>query len=128
MNASTFPRHPSGWGKRIALYSSHAGDPGYPVVVSKSSGGCGTRPGPDMGYRADTQGGSSGSPVVAFSDHQIIALHHCGSSSINTGVLIEQVIADLGTSLPPSAFTDPTLVFSDGFESGGTTAWTRTIP
>jgi len=122
------PQHPAGWGKKIALYSSHAGDPGHPVVVSKAYGGCGTRPGPDMGYRADTQGGSSGSPVVAYSDHQIIALHHCGSSTMNTGVLIEQVIADLGTSLPPSAFADPTLVFADDFESGGIGAWSNAMP
>ncbi len=100
------PQHPAGWGKKIALYSSHASDPGYPIVVSKNYGGCGTRPGPDMGYRADTQGGSSGSPVVAYSDHQIIALHHCGSTTMNTGVLIEQVIAGLGSALPASAFLD----------------------
>jgi hypothetical protein len=122
------PQHPAGWGKRIALFSSHASDPGHPIVVSKNVGGCGTRPGPDMGYRADTQGGSSGSPVVAYSDHQIIALHHCGSSSINTGVLIEQVISGLGSNLPPSAFGDPDSVFSNGFESGDTSAWSNIAP
>ncbi len=80
-----------------------------------------------MGYRADTQGGSSGSPVVAYSDHQVIALHHCGSSSINTGVLIEQVIAGLGGNLPASAFADPTLIFENGFELGTTDRWTLTV-
>ena len=121
------PQHPAGWGKRIALYSSHASDPGHPIVVSKNYGGCGGRPGPDMGYRGDTQGGSSGSPVVAYSDHQVIALHHCGSSTINTGVLIEQVIASLGGNLPASAFADPTLIFADGFEVGDTTDWSLTV-
>jgi hypothetical protein len=122
------PQHPAGWGKRIALFSSHASDPGHPIVVSKNYGGCGTRPGPDMGYRADTQGGSSGSPVVAYGDHQVVALHHCGSSTINTGVLIEQVIAGLGSSLPASAFGDPDQIFSDGFESGETTDWSNVVP
>lgn len=122
------PQHPAGWGKRIAVFSSEPADPGHPIVVSKSYGGCGSRPGPDMGYRADTQGGSSGSPVVAYSDHQVIALHHCGSSTINTGVLIEQVIAGLGSSLPASAFASPDLVFADHFESGGTGAWSQTSP
>ena len=121
------PQHPQGWGKKIALYSTEAGDPGHPVIVSKNFGGCQGRPGPDMGYRADTQGGSSGSPVVAYSDHQIIALHHCGSTSINTGVLIEQVIAGLGSNLPASAFADPNLVFADGFEVGNTSGWSQTI-
>jgi len=122
------PQHPAGWGKKIALYSSHASDPGHPIVVSKSYGGCGTRPGPDMGYRADTQGGSSGSPVVAHSDNQVIALHHCGSSTINTGVLIEQVISTLGPNLPASALGVPGLVFEDGFESGGTGSWSLVQP
>jgi len=31
------PQHPAGWGKRIALFSSHASDPGHPIVASKSS-------------------------------------------------------------------------------------------
>jgi len=122
------PQHPAGWGKKIALYSSHASDPGYPVVVSKSYGGCGTRPGPDMAYRADTQGGSSGSPVVAHSDNQVIALHHCGSSTMNTGVLIEQVISTLGANLPASAIGVPGSVFFDDFETGDTSFWSRTEP
>ncbi|MCU0304336.1 MAG: serine protease [Thermoanaerobaculales bacterium] len=122
------PQHPQGWGKRIALYSTDPSDPGHPVVVSKSYGGCSGRPGPDMGYRADTQGGSSGSPVVAHGDNQIIALHHCGSTSMNTAVLIEQVIAGLGSNLPPSAFGVPGLIFDDDFETGGTGAWSQTSP
>jgi len=122
------PQHPAGWGKKIALYSTHASDPGHPIVVSKTYGGCGARPGPDMGYRADTQGGSSGSPVVAYSDDQVIALHHCGSSTINTGVLIEQVISTLGSNLPASALGVPGLIFQDGFESGSTASWGQTQP
>jgi hypothetical protein len=81
-----------------------------------------------MGYRADTQGGSSGSPVVAHSDNQVVALHHCGSSTINTGVLIEQVISTLGPNLPASALGVPGLVFEDGFESGDTGLWSFVQP
>jgi hypothetical protein len=122
------PQHPAGWGKKIALYSTHPSDPGHPIVVSKSYGGCSGRPGPDMGYRADTQGGSSGSPVVAHSDNQVIALHHCGSSTINTAVLIEQVISTLGPNLPASALGVPGLVFEDDFETGDTGAWSFVQP
>lgn len=117
------PQHPAGWGKKIALYSTASADPGYPIVASKNYSGCGDRPGPDMGYRADTQGGSSGAPVVSYDDHQIIALHHCGGSSINTAVLIEQVIAEIGASLPANAFGVPGLVYWDGFESGDIAFW-----
>jgi len=122
------PQHPAGWGKKIALYSSAPADPGYPQVVSKNYSGCGGRPGPDMGYRADTQGGSSGAPVVSYDDHQIIALHHCGSSTINTGVLIEQVIAEAGADLPASAFGIAGLIFQDGFESNDTGFWNSVVP
>jgi subtilisin-like proprotein convertase family protein len=50
----------------------------------------------------DTQSGSSGSPVVAYSDHRVVTLHHC-SGCENTGVLIQDVIADLGANLPACA-------------------------
>jgi len=81
-----------------------------------------------MAYRADTQGGSSGSPVVAYGDHQVIALHHCGGSTMNTGVLIEQVISTLGPNLPASAIGVPGSVFFDDFETGDTSFWSRTEP
>jgi hypothetical protein len=71
---------------------------------------------------------SSGSPVVSYTDHQIIALHHCGSSTINTGVLIEQVIAELGPNLPASAIADQTVIFEDTFESESTSNWSLVVP
>ncbi|MEM8934490.1 MAG: serine protease, partial [Acidobacteriota bacterium] len=55
------PQHPAGWGKRIALESSHPTDGGFATVASVNAPGCGGT-GPDVGYYADTQGGSSGSP------------------------------------------------------------------
>ena len=49
-------------------------------------------------------------------------------SSINIGVLIEQVIASLGSDLPASAFLDVTVVFADGFETGNTNGWSSVAP
>jgi len=43
-------------------------------------------------------------------------------------VLIEQVIAGLGSDLPASAFLDPTEVFADGFETGNTSGWSSVAP
>jgi len=52
----------------------------------------------DTGYYCDTTGGSSGSPVLARSSHQVIGLHHwgtggapCDSSTMNQGVRIDQI-------------------------------------
>ncbi|KAJ0406935.1 hypothetical protein ATCC90586_000196 [Pythium insidiosum] len=65
------PQHPLGWGKRIATTAS--GRPGR--IESMSVDTCGGR---DAGYYVDTQEGSSGAPVLATSDHRVVALHHCG--------------------------------------------------
>ena len=59
-----------------------------------------------MGYRADTQGGSSGSPVIAISDNAVMAIHHCGgcSSYANSGTHVNYMVSGLSHILPASAF------------------------
>lgn len=113
------PQHPAGWGKRVAFSSSYpddvTGNGGLGQVNSVNESGCGG-PGPDIGYWLDTQGGSSGSPVVAYNDHKIVALHHCRGSGYcdtggsgddpNRGVPIQAVIADLGANVPNGAVCD----------------------
>jgi hypothetical protein len=83
------PQHPRGWAKRIASVV----DGGEKAVIKSLHGttGCGEN---QVGYIADTQGGSSGSPVLSTEDNTVIALHHCGGCE-NTGVDITDVIADL---------------------------------
>jgi hypothetical protein len=46
----------------------------------------------DVRYTCDTEGGSSGAPVLARSNHQVIALHHCSASNCygNLGVPVRQ--------------------------------------
>ncbi len=96
------PGHPAAWGKRLAVASTHPSDAsGKCEVFSRNEGSC-LGLGPDIGYFCDTQGGSSGSPVIAYSDHAVVSLHHCGGCP-NTGVPITDVITDLGLLLPPNS-------------------------
>jgi len=81
------PQHPAGWGKRIAMKA----DSGWGTVTSLTMGGCGTD---QVAYYLDTQGGSSGSPVLSWSDNTVIALHHCGgcpNTAINSYKLVDDM-------------------------------------
>jgi hypothetical protein len=102
------PQHPLAWGKKIAVTSSAAADAsGYAEVFSLDEAACQSGGPNDVGYYADTQGGSSGSPVLGYSDHQVVALHHCANCP-NRGVPIQEVISHLGTSLPRCALRGDT--------------------
>jgi hypothetical protein len=97
------PQHPAGWGKKIAVRSTDTRDQsGFAEVYSLTEASCQTGGPNDVGYFADTQGGSSGSPVIGHSDNLVVALHHCANCP-NRGVPIQAVINHLGTSLPACA-------------------------
>ena len=91
------PQHAAAWGKRIAFKDGTQDAVVTTLTASPCSG-----TGNDVGYMADTQGGSSGSPVVAYGDNLVIALHHCANCP-NRGVPVEPIIADLGSNLPADA-------------------------
>ncbi|KAG2533044.1 hypothetical protein JM16_000231 [Phytophthora kernoviae] len=81
------PQHPAGWGKRIAMKT----DSGWGTVTSLSMGGCATD---QVAYYLDTQGGSSGSPVVSWTDNTVVALHHCGGCP-NTAIDSYKLVSDM---------------------------------
>jgi V8-like Glu-specific endopeptidase len=91
--------HPSGQPKKLSLESTHAQDPsGYCEVYSTDEPPCAGGPG-DIGYYCDTEGGSSGSPVLSASTNRAVALHHCADCP-NRGVPITAICEDLEGVLP----------------------------
>lgn len=92
-------QHPGAWGKQMAVWSDVDG--GYCNVYSTTSTPCHGGPG-DIGYYCDTAGGSSGSPVLAYSDHLVISLHHCANCP-NRGLPIPAIISHLGSAIPNDA-------------------------
>ena len=96
------PQHPRGWGKRIAMKDGKD----WATVIDVNTtdfNGCGLG---QVGYKADTQGGSSGSPVIGLEDHAVIGIHHCGgcSSYANTATHMNVLIEAIADLLPSSAF------------------------
>jgi PKD repeat protein len=96
------PQHPGAWGKQLAVWSDVDG--GYCDIYSTNEPPCSGGPG-DIGYYADTEGGSSGSPVLGYNDHCVVALHHCANCP-NRGVPTPSIIADLGSNIPTDAICD----------------------
>lgn len=84
------PQHGEGNPKELAI-TSDVNTGGVCRIDAPIQNGNGTNT--DAGYKCDTIGGSSGSPVVASSSKKVIALHHLGGcpSGNNSGVLINQI-------------------------------------
>jgi lysyl endopeptidase len=93
--------HPGGRQKELSVVSDRDGG-GRCRVNSASTSGNGSNT--DIGYYCDTEGGSSGSPVIARSSHKAIALHHLGGS-MNKGAKMSliwpQVSTHFGGVVPP---------------------------
>ncbi len=96
--------HPSGRAKEFAYNSSEdAGGVGTVLSLNEASCSGATQ---EIGYNNDTEGGSSGSPVLAVSSQKVIALHHCRGNALNCGdpnrgVPIDQICAEICGFLGP---------------------------
>jgi len=128
------PGHPDGWGKKIALESTHPQDvDGFGVVHSLTENQCAnnpiTRNIKEIGYYLDTQGTSSGSPLVGYTDNLVVGLHHCKGTiactarggSLNRAVPISLIIDDLGDLIPKDAVYERGLDAERGSDSARST-------
>jgi hypothetical protein len=89
------PQNPAGEPTMIAA-SSDADRQGNCEVVDAAYDGYDTDT--DASYYCDTEGGSSGSPVLSRTTNKVIALHHFGGCP-NSGVRIDQIYQAIGRLL-----------------------------
>lgn len=86
-DALYIPQHPRGLPARVAL-SSDLDDGGACQVVDAAAHGYGRHT--DVTYYCDTDGGSSGAPVLSRDSHRVVALHHLGGCP-NSGVRMDLI-------------------------------------
>ncbi|KAF0714408.1 hypothetical protein As57867_003869, partial [Aphanomyces stellatus] len=85
--------HPAIKPKRFALLN----DDGKTATITNTStpSKCGETD--TYAYNADTEGGSSGSPILGASDNKVVALHNCGGCTAtggqNTGNKMHKIVA-----------------------------------
>lgn len=117
------PQHSAGEAKEFAIYSSHPTDTGGVArIQSVTEDPCIAGSHLEVGYYADDEPGSSGSPVLATSSHKIIALNHC-QGDINTGVPVDLFFDDienhvLGLTLPGRIAAGSIAVSADSSQPG----------
>lgn len=89
------PQHPRGLPARVAIGSDRDRGGSCAVTDPRAHGyGWFT----DVSYYCDTDGGSSGSPVLSRGSHQVVALHHFGGCP-NSGVRIDLIRSRIGSSI-----------------------------
>jgi V8-like Glu-specific endopeptidase len=100
--AINFPQHPGGGLKRIGFWKDSAFTLRCDVATINASYG-GATVGSQMGYSCDSQGGSSGSPIMDAGTGRIIGLHHFGGVSsspcLNSATQMRQICANAGSLL-----------------------------
>ncbi|MGH1339173.1 MAG: trypsin-like peptidase domain-containing protein, partial [Aureispira sp.] len=85
--------HPGGRRKEITVNSDQDGS-GFAQVNSLTTNG--------MRYYADTEGGSSGSPVLSNSSNLVYSIHNTGGCQNGSYGRCDKLIADIGTDMPNS--------------------------
>jgi V8-like Glu-specific endopeptidase len=97
-----FPQHPAGRPKEIGYYEDSVGGARCNVDTINATYGTAAAAS-QTGYACDSEGGSSGSPILDATTGRVIALHHYGGVSsspcLNSGTQMSKVCADAGSLL-----------------------------
>lgn len=100
--AINFPQHPGGGVKRVGFWKDSAQTQRCDVATANATYG-GSASGSQMGYSCDSEGGSSGSPIMDAGTGRIIGLHHFGGVSsnpcLNSATQMKNVCAHAGSLL-----------------------------
>lgn len=99
--AINFPQHPGGGLKRVGYWADSAQT--TRCTVGTVGGSYGYTSGSQMAYGCDSEGGSSGSPIMDAGTGRIIGLHHLGgvtsSPCQNAATMMRNVCSSAGTLL-----------------------------
>jgi V8-like Glu-specific endopeptidase len=97
-----FPQHPGGQPKEIGFWEDSAHTIRCKVDTVRATYG-GSAPKSQTGYGCDSQGGSSGSPILDAGTLHAIAIHHFGGVSnnpcLNSGTSMNPICEDAGSLL-----------------------------
>ncbi|WP_440879930.1 trypsin-like peptidase domain-containing protein [Tenacibaculum sp. C7A-26P2] len=90
------PQHPGGRRKEISVKTDTDGTPdGFSSVYASTSGS-----GQQVKYYADTEGGSSGSPVINYTTNLVISIHNTGGCPNGSYGRCDNLITDIGSDMP----------------------------
>ncbi|KAB1160770.1 T9SS type A sorting domain-containing protein [Tenacibaculum aiptasiae] len=90
------PQHPGGRRKEISVNT----DTGFSEVSCVGSCGNAGGAGKRMNYYADTEGGSSGSPVIDYNTNFVVAIHNTGFCPNGSYGRSDDLISAIGSSMP----------------------------
>ena len=121
------PQHPLGEPKQIAVNSDVFGDTNGHCMLAFVGNG---QPGDAVEYYADSEGGSSGSPVIRFDDQLVVAIHNasgCPASSASSFGRSDQLIAAIGANMPNCGVDDnnPTIPYVNAVATNSITEATN---
>lgn len=85
--------HPGGRRKEITVITDQGGDVNGNAIINQITGS-GAR------YFADTEGGSSGSPVLDYNTNLVVAIHNTGGCTNGSSGRSDRLITDIGADMP----------------------------
>ena len=97
-----FPQHPGGQPKKVGYYEDSAQTTRCKLATVNATYGTSTA-GSQTGYGCDSEGGSSGSPIVETATGRVVGLHHYGGVSsspcLNSATQMRQICSNAGSLL-----------------------------